>query len=128
MKQVAVLIMAVLISLQPTSKLWVYISFKINQENIARTLCENKDSEKNTCHGKCYLKKQLAKAEQEEQKQLPANLKEVIEWLYDHQYEFYGFLSNQTLANGEKLISCDNDLYVFSMITGIFRPPRFSQI
>ncbi len=120
--------MAVLISLQPSSKLWVYISFKINQEIIARTLCENKDSEENTCRGKCYLKKQLAKAEQEEQKQLPANPKEVIEWLYDHQYEFYDLLNSHMLANGEKLISCDNDFYVFSLIKDIFRPPRFSQI
>lgn len=122
------MIMALLISLQPMSKLWVYVSFKINQERIARTLCEKKDSEENTCHGKCHLKKQLAKAGEHEQKQLPANQKETIELLFNHQHDLFDFFCNNRLDEGEKLISHISDLYTFSLITGIFRPPKTSLI
>lgn len=37
--------------------------FQLNQEYVATELCENKEKEELHCEGKCYLKKQLEKAE-----------------------------------------------------------------
>jgi len=40
------LLFATLIFLQPVSKAAIFISFKLNQEYIAKNLCENKDKPK----------------------------------------------------------------------------------
>jgi len=45
------------------------ISFKMNQEYIAATLCENKDKPQLHCNGKCVLSQKLKQAEEKEQKQ-----------------------------------------------------------
>jgi len=34
-----------------------YLFFKLNQKIISKTQCVQKESESNTCQGKCYLKK-----------------------------------------------------------------------
>lgn len=41
------------------SEMLVYVSFKINQEYIAKNLCVEKDVEGSTCKGCCQLKKKL---------------------------------------------------------------------
>ncbi len=48
-----------------------YIEYEINKEYIAENLCQNKDKPFMNCKGKCYLKKQVKKAEKEEKKQNP---------------------------------------------------------
>ena len=52
-----------------TSKLFYsffwQINFYINQQEITRIECENKDKPLMKCNGKCYLAKQLQKAEDE---------------------------------------------------------------
>ena len=86
MKQGLTILLALLIFLQPFSKVWIHISFKINQDKIAKTLCVKKEIENNTCQGKCHLKKQLEKADEEEQKQAPTNTKEKVEVLYSQNH------------------------------------------
>jgi hypothetical protein len=41
------------------------VNFCINQQEIIRLECENKDKPLMKCNGKCYLAKQLQKAEDE---------------------------------------------------------------
>jgi uncharacterized protein YlzI (FlbEa/FlbD family) len=52
-----------------TSKLFYsffwQVNFYINQQEITRLECENKDKPLMKCNGKCYLAKQLQKAEDE---------------------------------------------------------------
>lgn len=55
---------------QNISKLIIVINFRINQEYIAKNLCEKKDEVDNCCHGKCELKKELA--EEDKKENLPA--------------------------------------------------------
>lgn len=61
----------------------VWVWYKANQAYVAQTLCENKAKPAKNCNGKCYLAKQLKKAEGEtENKQaptLPQGLKEIKE-------------------------------------------------
>jgi len=49
--------------LQPLSKMYIIVSFYVQQDYIAKNLCEKKDVENNCCHGKCQLKKELAKTD-----------------------------------------------------------------
>lgn len=51
---------------QTFSKCWLVVSFAINQRAIAATLCENRAKPNSSCHGKCYLRKQMAAQEKQE--------------------------------------------------------------
>lgn len=50
-------------------KMVIYVDFLINQEYIAKNLCENKDKPMLQCNGKCQLVKELAKEEKKEKKE-----------------------------------------------------------
>jgi hypothetical protein len=47
--------------LQTFNKWFVIIGFEANRNYIAQNLCENRTKPKSCCHGKCFLKKQLTK-------------------------------------------------------------------
>lgn len=51
---------------QTFSKCWLVVRFTLNQRVIAATLCENRAKLNSTCAGKCYLRKQLAAQEKQE--------------------------------------------------------------
>lgn len=124
MKQGLTILLALLIFLQPFSKVWIHISFKINQDKIAKTLCVKKEIENNTCQGKCHLKKQLEKADEEEQKQAPTNTKEKVEVLYCQNQSPFDFLKVTVFYENQTLNNYDFDFYSTSFITDIFRPPK----
>ena len=124
MKQGLTILLALLIFLQPFSKVWIHISFKINQDKIAKTLCVKKEIENNTCQGKCHLKKQLEKADEEEQKQAPTNTKEKVEVVYCQNQTPFDFLKVTVFYENQTLNNYDFDFYSTSFITDIFRPPK----
>ena len=66
---IAILILSSIL-LQTFSRAGIYISFKVNQNYIARVLCVNKDKPKLNCNGKCFLAKKLKQAEQQEQQKV----------------------------------------------------------
>lgn len=53
----------------------------MHQEEIAKTLCIQREMKVNKCNGQCYLSKQLKK-EAEKEKQETENLKEKQELVY----------------------------------------------
>jgi hypothetical protein len=114
--------------LQPFSKIWIVVSFKINQESIAKTLCVKKEVENNTCQGKCHLKKQLEKADEEEQKQAPTNTKEKVEVLYCHNLTSFSIEKRNIFAETKKSFFDYQFHFSSSYNTDIFRPPKFSLI
>lgn len=82
MKKIVVILLTLLVFLQPLSKVWIFVSFKINQDYIAKNLCENRAKPILKCNGKCQLMKKLKQAENEEEKQTPQTIKEKLEVLY----------------------------------------------
>lgn len=76
-----VLLCALLQTVVGKTAIWAW--YKVNQAYVAQTLCENKAKPAKNCNGKCYLAKQLKKAEGEtenkEAPSLPAGLKEIKE-------------------------------------------------
>jgi hypothetical protein len=123
-KQVTTILLALVIFLQPFSKIWIFVSFKINQESIAKTLCVKKDIENNTCQGQCHLKKQIDKADKEEQKQTPSNTKEKLEVLYCYN-QFPLECINRTIFYERRIISAyRSDFYAKTLISDIFHPPK----
>jgi len=52
--------------LQNFSQGLIVLEYKVNFSYIASVLCENRDKPEMHCNGKCHLKKQLKKEEQQE--------------------------------------------------------------
>ncbi|WP_281638182.1 hypothetical protein [Flavobacterium marginilacus] len=59
----------------------MYTLFKINQDEIAKTLCVLREQKNNTCNGNCVLKAELKKQAEKEEKNTTL-LKEKIESIY----------------------------------------------
>jgi len=59
----------------------VYAKFKINQDEIAKTICIQRKVANNTCNGRCELRKSLKKFADNE-KEMQNNLKEKLELVY----------------------------------------------
>ena len=84
MKKILVILLTLLVFIQPLSKVWIFVSFKINQDYIAKNLCENRAKPILKCNGKCQLMKKLKQADKDEEKQTPQTIKEKLEVLYCH--------------------------------------------
>lgn len=61
------------------SKAFVFGSFVLNQANISKTLCENRNQPKKHCDGKCYLKKQLTKDEKKDKSSVPFSVNDIFQ-------------------------------------------------
>ena len=66
----------------------VYFTFKINQDEIVKTICIQRQLVNNTCNGNCELQKSLKKLDSE--KKTESSFKEKLELIYTqfiHKYE-----------------------------------------
>lgn len=59
----------------------VYVSFKINQNEIAKTICIQREIANNTCNGSCELRKSL-KSFDENEREMDNHIKEKIDLVY----------------------------------------------
>lgn len=128
MKKILVILLTLLVFIQPLSKVWILVSFKINQDYIAKNLCENRAKPILKCNGKCQLMKKLKQADKDEEKQTPQTIKEKLELLYCHnQVNFnvsqkFDFVVKKQSFFGYKFQDYS------SYQSTIFRPPIFNLI
>ena len=126
MRFLSVTALIFLLLAQPLSMSWIYVSFKLNQASIAKTLCVQKDVKGNKCQGCCQLKKQLKKSDQAEQRELPKSQRLKGESLFCSRYLQTRDIS---LAPGEKEETYFNRntwIEYPSVILEIFHPPKFT--
>lgn len=77
---------------QNLGKTILVVSFLSNQKFIAENLCENRAKPEMHCNGKCHLRKQIQK-EEEQAPKLPVSLKQYEEFsVYQCENPFAGFL------------------------------------
>lgn len=69
MKLFTSVILIFLLTLQSFSPVVMYACYFANKDYVAGMLCENRNRPAMHCEGKCFLKKQLHKAEQEDGKE-----------------------------------------------------------
>jgi hypothetical protein len=100
---------------------FVYVSFKLEQQEIVKTICMQRKMVFNTCNGRCELQKSLKKYDDNEKK-MQNTLKEKTELVY----------ILHTSNNTSKLIEAMGikadfparlDSKPISVLTGTFRPP-----
>ena len=66
MKFISASILLIALLAQTCSRYLVILNYEMNKDYIAKNLCENRNKPCCCCHGKCFLKKQLAKADKEQ--------------------------------------------------------------
>ncbi len=101
------------------NKLVFYAGYALNKNYLSSVLCENKAKPKLQCQGKCFLKKELKKAEKSEQKQ-GSSTKNQIESFINQNFQFRCF----TFKTDEYLVPAVVG-HFFILIFNIFQPPRF---
>lgn len=110
------------------TKIGILIDFKINQDFIAKVLCINKDEPITTCNGKCYLSKQLKKAEEQEKKQAPTDKEERLEIVFYYVKSALDFIAFPNCSSSKHNSLYGNEFYHFSLIADIYHPPEFNLI
>jgi hypothetical protein len=110
------------IMLQGMSELVVYSAFRVNQEYIAKNLCEQRQVKHNCCQGKCQLRKEL---KENEQRQSPTSSQVRMETVQ----LFCDAFESPTV--GTEAVKVNYHLFSSPvsnrMTASIFHPPRGSQ-
>ena len=127
MKQIVAISLILLLTWQIIFNAGFFIYWKVNQNFIAQTLCENKNKPKMHCNGKCYLYKQLKKAEEKEAEKnsLPNSIpkfKSVNSFIIEN----YDWKTNFSLVTTykQKYVNYSSNLLI-GYQNSLFRPPEF---
>jgi hypothetical protein len=70
-QKIAAFVLLIAVAGSTFNKAVVMLDYHFNQKYIAATLCENRDKPACCCKGKCFLKKQLQKDEDNGKNNLP---------------------------------------------------------
>lgn len=70
MKQFAWILLLIAAVAQPMGKTAIYMLYQVNRSYIKSQLCEQRQMPASGCEGKCFLKKQLKKDEQQKENKL----------------------------------------------------------
>ncbi|WP_229335592.1 hypothetical protein [Flavobacterium sp. ALJ2] len=81
MKRLIIIVLSILILSPSFGSLFVYASFKINQEEISKTICVQRKLSFNSCNGRCELQKSIKKYSDNERK-MQDSLKDKLELVY----------------------------------------------
>ena len=121
MKHIAAYLLILAISLHLLADLAVLLSFKMNQDYIAKFLCIEKDVPESNCKGCCQLKKELD--EQHESKEAtPQSENKQVEIQF---FNSYLILQHIQANTAQKLLIFYIGTEGVSYQTKIFHPPRF---
>ena len=121
MKRITPAILLIMMVLQVFYQYTIMASFYANQSAIAAALCENTDKPQLKCEGKCFLKKQLKKADKQEKQQQAANAKFEIQLFTATEFSdlYEPAFRIMDLRTGYK-----NNPYRFQQIASFFHPPQ----
>lgn len=105
------------------------VNFHMNQREITRLECVNKNRPEMHCNGKCYLAKQLQKAEEQldDKKQASSRSLGQLKWLETASYSAPSFPSVHTTKNVAELekqqFSVSEERIHSDYCSSIFHPP-----
>ncbi|MBF4518074.1 hypothetical protein IRZ71_17045 [Flavobacterium sp. ANB] len=102
---------------------FVYTSFKLNQEEISKTICVQRKMVFNSCNGRCELQKSLKKYADNE-KRMQNNLKEKAEVVYIQNTTTTNF-KLVTLIESKAKVFASFDKKPISVSKATFRPPSY---
>ncbi len=107
---------------QTFSHWFVVMSFKMNQDYIAKNLCENRYRPKLNCNGNCVLMKKLRQQEKEEQNS-PAAIKLDISTVVISSRCFFATIDKPAIVVSRTYIPLFNTGKPVSRSSSVFHPP-----
>lgn len=121
-------ILSLIISAPLILKTVAFTDFLVNKGFIVKELCKQKEFKNNTCQGKCYLKKQLAKVDgiNAAEEQVPNPTEKSI----NSSIEVNALLNGSFLdispsqSKLDKKIKYQPDFYNFRLINIVIPPPK----
>ncbi len=101
----------------------IHLDYELRKDFIAEVLCINKDKPQLSCHGKCYLKKEMTKAlHQQSDDEAAASYKPstltcspILEFIFSTE-------TPVAVAETPSIAYLFHYLYLHS--SGVFRPPK----
>lgn len=124
----SILLILVLLSKTIYGMFW-QVNFRMNQREITRLECVNKNRPEMHCNGKCYLAKQLQKAEEQldDKRQESSRSIGQLKWLESAFFSTPSFLTVHTsiaFAESEKkCFTASEDRVHSEYCSSIFHPP-----
>lgn len=123
MKKYLVILLSFLIFLPSFGSLFIYASFKLNQDEIARTICVQRKLVYNSCNGRCELQKSIKKYSDNE-KQMQDSLKEKMELVYIDSNPLIEFDLNPIIQLSNRIFTAVKEKPISVCLT-TFRPPSY---
>jgi len=122
MKFIAVPILILLLMAQTFSKWFVVISFNLNQDYIAKNLCENRYRPVLKCNGNCVLMKKMKQEEKQEQN-APGPVKLEIASIVLSSRSFFATAETPVFISKTLYVSVVNSGKPVDRAAAIFHPP-----
>lgn len=122
MKFIAIPILILLIMTQVFSNWFVVLSFKLNQDYIAKNICENRYRPKLNCKGNCVLMKKMREQEKQEQN-TPANIKLEITSIILSSKSFFATAEAPVIVFTASSKLAENSGKPIDRTADIFHPP-----
>ncbi len=113
-----------LLLLQNSGRVAVMVWFEVNQPDIARTLCENRNRPQLHCDGQCILAQKLKAVEQREKQQaaMVAPLLQVVCYVLPESFTFAFSPDATSVASHSSFLHTDRAYMAPS--TDCFQPPQ----
>lgn len=121
LKRLFVIFLSCMLLVPSFGSFFVYTSFKLNQEEISKTICVQRKMIFNSCNGRCELQKSLKKYADNEKK-MQNNLKEKVEVVYIQNSPAANFKLVTPIQFVVKNFSFLNEKPI-SVSNSIFHPP-----
>ncbi|MHC0441159.1 hypothetical protein [Flavobacterium sp. 3-210] len=123
LKRLFVIFLSCMLLVPSFGSFFVYALFKLNQEEISKTICVQRKMVFNTCNGRCELQKSLKKYADNE-KRMQNNLKEKTDVVYIQTSILNNFKLTAPIESRTKIFaSFDKKPIAVSNTT--FRPPSY---
>jgi len=99
------------------------VDYAVNYDFINKNLCENRSKPQLLCNGKCYLKKEIAKASENQTKNdSRISISGFTDtFIIDENFTFFTITDYN--SESSNLISELNFSYKFNLFSNIFHPP-----
>ncbi len=121
MRTILVILLMLSLSYQWIAKLGIVAWYEINKDYIASHLCENRDKPWKKCCGKCYLHKQLKKADDNNSKSLPTKTEKAEYALFIIPQKIT--LQFTPVTDNHHFTATDQRFITFDPLSSIFHPP-----
>jgi len=121
LKRLIVIFLSCMLLVPSFGSFFVYTSFKLNQEEISKTICVQRKMVFNSCNGRCELQKSLKKYADNE-KRMQNNLKEKAEVVYIQTSILNNFKLTGLIESKAKIFA-SFDKKPIAIANSIFHPP-----